>query len=46
MVEKKFLKKMGKKYGATYFLSSTLTENLELFDKLISEIGSKKNDLD
>ena len=42
MVEKNLLKKMGQKYGAVYFLSSTLTENLELFDKLISEIGSKK----
>ena len=42
MVEKNLLKKMGQKYGAMYFLSPTLTENLELFDKLISEIGSKK----
>ena len=43
MVEKNLLKNTGKKYGAMYFLSPTLTENLELFDNLISKIRSKKN---
>ena len=43
LVRNKMLERIGRKYGILYFPSSTLNENLHIYDELISkiELGKK-----